>query len=67
MSIWKYIKADSFFADFLPHIKSHKFKIRGFNSRNNPIDFSKEELKEINAALKRLPKAVKKRKGSNEV
>lgn len=67
MSIWKYIKADSFFKDYLPHIKSHKFKIRGFNSRNNPIDFSKEELKEINAALKKLPKAQKKRNGSNEV
>lgn len=54
MSIWKYIKADSFFADYLPHIKSHKFKIRGFNSRNNPIDFSKEEKMQINKALKSL-------------
>lgn len=54
MSIWKYIKADSFFKDFLPHIKSHKFKIRGSNSRNNPIEFSKEEKKEIKAALKKM-------------
>ncbi len=54
MSIWKYIKADSFFADFLPAIKSHKFKIRGFNSRDNPIDFSKEEKKQINKVLKKL-------------
>lgn len=66
-NIWKYIKADTFFKDYLPHIKSHKFKIRGFNSRNNPIDFSKQELKEINAALKKLPKAIKKGKGSNAV
>jgi hypothetical protein len=64
-NIWKYIKADSFFADFLPHIKSHKFKIRGFNSRNNPIDFSKEELKEIKKALKDLPTVRKKQTGSN--
>jgi len=55
MNIWKYIKADSFFKDFLPHIKSHKFKIRGSNSRGNPIDFSKAEIKEINAAIKKLP------------
>jgi hypothetical protein len=60
MSIWKYIKADSFFKDFLPHIRSHKFKIRGFNSRNSPIDFSKEEIKEINAAIKNLPTCRKK-------
>jgi len=60
MSIWKYIKADSFFKDFLPHIKSHKFKIRGFNSRNNPVDFSKDELKEINQAIKKLPPVNKK-------
>ena len=65
MSIWKYLKADSFFADFLPHIKSHKFKIRGFNSRNNPIDFSKDEMKEINAAIKKLPPVRKKQGGNN--
>lgn len=65
MSIWKYIKADSFFADYLRHIKSHKFKIRGFNSRNNPIDFSKDELKEINAAIKKLPPLQKKQSGNN--
>ena len=67
MSIWKYIKADRFFADYLPHIKSHKFKIRGFNSRNNPIDFSKEELKEINAAIKILLLLQKKQSGNNNV
>lgn len=56
MSIWKYIKADSFFADYLPHIKSHKFKIRGSNSRNNPAQFSDREKKEILQALKELIK-----------
>lgn len=63
--IWDYIKADPFFAKYLPHIKSHKFKIRGFNSRNNPIDFSKDEIKQINAALKKLPSARKKNTDSN--
>lgn len=56
MSIWKYIKADSFFKDYLPHIKSHKFKIRGSNSRNNPLDFTKEEKKEIMQAIKKMIK-----------
>lgn len=63
-NIWKYIKADSFFKDYLPHIKSHKFKIRGSNSRNNPTDFSDKELKEINKAIKKLPHASKKESSS---
>jgi hypothetical protein len=54
MNIWKYIKADQFFADYAPEIKSYKYKIRGSNSRNNPIDFSKEEKNKIKKALKRM-------------
>lgn len=54
LNIWKYIKADQFFKDYLPHIKSYKFKIRGKNSRNNPTDFSEAEKKEIKTALKKL-------------
>jgi hypothetical protein len=52
--IWNYIKADSFFKDYLPHIKSYKHKLRGKNGRGNPIDFTPAELKEIKAALKKL-------------
>jgi len=59
MSIWKYIKADPFFSDLLPHIKSHKFKIRGFNSRDKPTDFSPDEVKQINKALGKIPKLKK--------
>lgn len=54
MTPFTYIKADPFFADYLPHIKSHKYKIRGFNSRGNPCKFSDKEMKEINAALKKM-------------
>jgi hypothetical protein len=53
-NIWKYIKADTFFKDYLPHIKSHKFKIRGLNSRGNPIDFSKDEKKQIKKAAYKM-------------
>jgi hypothetical protein len=56
MSIWKYIKADTFFADYLPEIKSHKFKIRGSNSRNNPSSFSQKEKQQINKALRQMLK-----------
>jgi len=52
--IWEYIKADSFFRDYLPYIKSYKHKIRGKNGRGNPIEFSEAEKKEIKAAIKRL-------------
>lgn len=56
--LWKYIKADQFFKDYLPYIKSYKFKIRGFNSRNNPTDFSDSEKQEIKVALKKLFKDI---------
>lgn len=51
---WHYLKADPFFADFLPEIKNHKLKIRGKNTRGNPLDFSDEEKYIIDKAVKRL-------------
>jgi hypothetical protein len=54
--IWDYIKADRFFADYCPNIKSHKHKIRGFNGRGNPTGFSDAEKKEIITAFKLLLK-----------
>jgi hypothetical protein len=56
--IWNYIKADSFFRDYLPQIKSYKHKIRGKNGRGNPVDFSPEERKEIKRALRKLMKDI---------
>lgn len=56
--IWTYIKADTFFKGYLPHIKSHKHKIRGKNGRGNPTDFSEAEKKEIKVALKKLFKDI---------
>jgi hypothetical protein len=52
--IFKYIKADRFFADYLPFLRSYKYKIRGRNARNNPVDFSVEEKKQIKQALRKL-------------
>lgn len=52
--IWDYIKADTFFREYLPTIKSHKHKIRGKNGRGNPVEFSAAEKKQIKAALKSL-------------
>lgn len=54
MMIWNYIKADTFFKNYLPHIKSYKHKIRGKNGRGNPVDFSPDEKKQIKKALSRL-------------
>jgi hypothetical protein len=59
MSIWKYIKADSLFKDFLPEIKGHKHKIRGKNGRGNPVDFSEDEKKEINKTIDKIIKEYK--------
>lgn len=52
--VWNFIKADTFFKNYLPNIKSYKHKIRGKNGRGNPIEFSTEENKQIKKALSKL-------------
>ena len=52
--IWNYIKADTFFREYLPNIKSYKHKIRGKNGRGNPIEFSIAEKQQIKKALSKL-------------
>ena len=56
--IWEYIKADTFFKECLPNIKSYKHKIRGKNGRGNPIEFSNEEKQQIKKALSKLFKEL---------
>lgn len=51
---WSYIKADPFFAEFLPDIKNHKYKISGRNSKGNPLDFSDDDKMQIEKGLKKL-------------
>jgi len=52
--IFKYIKADTFFKEYLPHIKCVKHKLRGKNSKGNPLSFSEAEKAEIKTALKTM-------------
>lgn len=54
--IFDYIKADQFFPKYCPKIKSYKHKMRGLNGRGNPTEFSEEELRMIQAGLKKLAK-----------
>ena len=58
--IWKFIKADIFFREYLPHIKNYKHKIRGKNGRGNPVDFTKDEKKQIKAAVKKMAADISK-------
>ena len=52
--IWKYIKADSFFKDYLPLIKNHKRKISGRSGKGQALEFSTQEKKKIKQALRKL-------------
>lgn len=52
--IWNYIKADTFFKEYLPNIKSYKHKIRGKNGRGNRLSFTDDEKRQIKAALKKM-------------
>jgi hypothetical protein len=58
MKIFTYIKADRFFPKYCPTIKSYKHKIRGFNGRGNPTEFSEEEMKLIEKGLKKMFKEL---------
>ena len=59
--IWKYIKADSFFKDYLPLIKNYKRKISGRSGKGQSLEFSTQEKKEIKAALRKLLSELKDR------
>ncbi len=65
MNIWTYIKADSFFRDYLPHVKNYKHKIRGKNGRGNPVDFSEQEKQQIVEALRKLTQKTRLSPGIN--
>lgn len=52
--IWKFVKADQFFPEYLPDIKNYKRKISGNNGRGNPLEFTMEEKKLIRKALRRM-------------
>lgn len=52
--IFEYIKADKFFKSRLPFLRNYKYKILGYNSRKNQVDFSEAEKKQIKAELKAL-------------
>lgn len=55
---WNYIKADTFFKNYLPNIKSYKHKIRGKNGRGNPVEFSEQDKKLIAKGLEKLFKDI---------
>lgn len=52
--VFEYIKADKFFKKRLPFLRNYKYKILGYNSRKNPVEFSEAEKKQIKAELKAL-------------
>ena len=56
--IWNYIKAGTFFREYLPNLKNYKHKIRGKNGRGNPIEFSPGEKLQIKKALSKLFKEL---------
>lgn len=57
--VWKYIKADPFFADFLPDLPNYKQKISGKNKHGNPITFSPDEERQIRKKLTELSPLLK--------
>jgi hypothetical protein len=52
--IFQYIKADQFFANYLPHIKNYKRKISGKNGKGQPLAFTDQEVEQVKQAVKNL-------------
>lgn len=57
--VFEFIKAAKFFPTYCPNIKDWQKKMTGKNGRGNPIDFTKEDKRLINKALKALISDVK--------
>jgi hypothetical protein len=60
MTIWTYIKAEQFFPEYCPDIKNYKRKISGNNGRGNPVEFTREEKKQIRRALREMVRELSK-------
>lgn len=57
--ILSHLKAAKFFAQYLPHIKNVKHKMRGTDGNGKAIDFSDAEKKEIIKAVQKFAKDIK--------
>lgn len=58
MDVFKYIKAVVFFPEFAPKVLNWKHKMRGFNGRGNPVEFTDADKKMIAAGLEKLFKKL---------
>lgn len=56
--IFEYIKAAKFFPAYAPNVKDWKKKMTGKNGRGNPIEFTKEDQRQIKGGLKNLFKDI---------
>jgi hypothetical protein len=62
MKIWDFIKADRFFTKYCRSVKNYKHKIRKESGNATPIDFTLEEIKQIQKGIDRMYKDLKKAK-----
>jgi hypothetical protein len=52
--IFKKIPASVFFPEYAPGVKNYNHKRRGVDGNGKPIDFSKDDLRQIKAGLKKM-------------
>ena len=48
------LDCSKFFPRYAPGVKAWKYKLRGYSSKNKPLDFSFEDYKNIVAGLKKM-------------
>lgn len=61
--IFKYLSAKYFFKDYASGVRNFTHKMRGVDGNGKPIEFSKEDVKEIKYGLQKMTKDVSRRLG----
>lgn len=56
--LFTYIKAAQFFPKYCPHVMNWRHKLRKTDGNKQPIDFSSEDKKQIQAGIKKMIKDI---------
>lgn len=59
---FKLVPAAQFFPQYAPTVKRYYHKLRGTDGNKQPLDFSPEDIQDMNAGVKRLAADIKKMK-----
>lgn len=54
MKLFDFIKAAKFFPTYAPQVRNWKHKLRGVDGNKKPIEFSREDIKQIKRGVRSM-------------